>query len=165
MEKFIKHTVSIVMSIMIVAAVGGISVIHHYCGCNEQQSASLFIEENCCGHANEMAASCCSSDAKSASCCNAEADNHEGHQCDGDCCYSNNTYLRLTDSFTVPEKTDIQEIQLEITGIPVQIMMAQEMIDDPSEGSILERDHAPPPSIIKIFTYLNRFKLSPPPLA
>ena len=159
MKTIITYVISVLMSAMMVAAVGGISVIHHYCGCNEEVTASRYIEEEYCDHVEEIATTCCSNETVVSSCCS--MDGSENH-CNGNCCQTENEFFRLTDSFTAPVRQDILDINPVTIELPVEIALIENNFDQEVDGCVIEWDSSPPPSSLEIRSFLSRLTLSPP---
>jgi hypothetical protein len=161
-KKFFTYAISMLLSAMMLAAVGGISVIHQYCGCNAEVTSSLFFEDECCDHHDEMATTCCSSGQMEPTCCSS-GQAEEG--CNGSCCQTDNEFIRLTDSFTAPARQDINDLSPVTVELPASFTLIEDIVDEDTEGFLIDWDSSPPPSSVKIRSFLSRLTLSPPSVA
>jgi hypothetical protein len=100
MAQLIKQISHFVMALLLVIAVGGFSLIQHYCNCAEEMKTSIIFESNDC-HADVTPESCCKEEIiEIESCCSVvESDHSEKHTCNSNnCCTEDFTFLK-TDVF------------------------------------------------------------------
>lgn len=74
--KYVKHIATVVLSMYLILAMGGLGIFHHLCKCSPESKSktSLIVEQSCCSQANSSSESCHSS-AETITCSDDECNN------------------------------------------------------------------------------------------
>jgi hypothetical protein len=164
MKTVVRHIVTYFSALLIVAATGGISLIEHYCGCQNEQRSSLFTEsvqchlednESCCADKTYQTTDlCCSKDTGS-------EEKSQHHHSDHDCCSTVYSYY----------KTDQVNLKKPVTAPgkffhSYVVLLVDSRMDQESSGSVFGfRDAHPPPTAYgkDLLNLLHQRKLEAPP--
>lgn len=162
MKTFIKQISVLILSGILVFASGGFSLIHHYCGCSDNNNLSLMIEDESC-HDNDVDQCCIVSipDTKE-NCCDEQNNKaHRAHEQGGDkhnCCSSEYFYFK-TDNFDLSGKKEIT--------FDFIIAFVQEISTEKSQKNIPEslvhqinNDLPPPDYGIELLYSIHQLKIA-----
>jgi len=164
MKSILPQILIILFSGIIVFASGGFNLIHHYCGCTEDDNISILVEKSCCSDEEDIYNCDIDSASEPASCCQNEAPlNQTKHNhCDegGDCCSSEYLYFK-TDNFDLSGNSRVNFVFIvayvaEIQNNQNQAQQAEFLIYQIS-------NNLPPPEYGKELLYsIHQLKIATP---
>jgi len=144
---------------LLILATGGFSIYHHFCNCEGETTASLFLKESCDHHHTSATLSCCRGE-KVKSCCEQEPVKEKKQTCHKDhCCKNISQFLKISDSF----QPGLAKISLK----PLVVASALPSIDIQEDTHIIPHlnlftNGLPPPDTGRqIILALHQLKLDP----
>jgi len=163
MKKFVQQILIVLFSGVIVIASGGFSLIHHYCGCSENESVYILIDNSYCHE--DMNDQFCEIELNNepVSCCQTETPkNQTQQQCgeEGDCCSSEYHYFK-TDNFDLSGN---HRVNLDFTIAYKAIILDNQSQKLLTEGFTFQiNNNLPPPEYGKELLYsIHQLKIATP---
>ncbi len=163
MGKLLQRSALILLAASMILVTGGFSIYHHFCQCEGESTASVFIEADCdhvCS-ADDRASSCCSV-SREKSCCDSETPNQCGSdEQRNDCCNSSSEYLKISDTFTV----SLEKVSLKFIAGFIQVLYGTYFIAEPTAHFIISpeaSDISPPLYGTKLLYNIHQLKIGHP---
>ncbi len=150
MKKKIKHTVNLILIVVLLLATGGMSVYRSYCPCSGNTFVGIFKAPETCGGSESSACHC------GDKCCSQE--DGIAKKCSS-CGHTEVFFAKMNSDFFASASVNIPLLQLkfiELSAVEQPIAMLHE-----KEDFRIVVDESPPPSKSsgkKIITLLHRFK-------
>jgi len=164
MKNLLKQISVILISGLLIIASGGFGLIHHYCGCTDNENISILTENSCCPDDMKSIACKIDSETETVSCCQVDTSEKpaNSNDCSGEdgCCSSEYLYFK-TDKFDLSGNN---RINLDFTIAYKTIILDNQSQDLLTEGFTFQiNNNLPPPEYGKnLLTSLHQLKIAAP---
>jgi hypothetical protein len=163
MKKAIQKSAITFLAVMLIMATGGFSVYHHFCRCEGESTASVFIDAVCdhdCASVAETA-TCCAETPKHSCCAIADIDAPAKSHHHDDCCNSSSEFYKIFDTFRV----NVEKISLKFIAGIIQVLTGIDFIREPLAARITgpePNDTSPPLYGTELLHSIHQLKLDQP---
>lgn len=163
MKTVIKKSAIVFLAVMLIMATGGFSVYHHFCRCEGESKASVFMDATCdhdCASVSEPAA-CCSPAPKHSCCASEPVDTKTSSNHDKDCCNSSSEFYKIFDNFRV----NFEKVSLKFIVGVIQVLTGIDFIKEPIAAKIAapdSNDTSPPIYGTELLHYIHQLKIAQP---
>jgi hypothetical protein len=159
MKQIIKNIALFAVVGLLILATGGFTIYQHFCHCEEEVSASVFMKTSCDHRHSSPAAPCCKAE-QTPSCCKEKPAPARKHHCNGkDCCKTSSRFLKINDSFqSGPGKITVKPV---LVASAIVFDYIEKEIPFHINLSLCNSDLPPPDTGRQIVVSLHQLKLDP----